>query len=61
MYITNVYVKSPDTLWEKQEKTTAYNVVIIFIKNRCGKFFKKHTLSYIDIVSLKSIVRKLLK
>jgi hypothetical protein len=41
MYITNVYAKSPDTLGEKQEKTTTYNVVIIFIKNSCGIFLKK--------------------
>jgi hypothetical protein len=45
---------------KKQEKSSAYNVIIIYIKNLCGGKIKKHTLSYIDIASLKSIVRKLI-
>jgi hypothetical protein len=31
------------------------------MKNPCGEKIKKQTLSYIDITSLKSIVRKLFK
>jgi hypothetical protein len=46
---------------EKTEKTTTYNIVIVPMKNLCGEKIKKQTLSYIDIVSLKPIVRKLLK
>jgi hypothetical protein len=53
--------KTPKTLWEKVEKTTTYNVVIVPMKKSHGKKIKKQTLSYIDIASLKPIVRKLLK
>jgi hypothetical protein len=44
----------------KQEKITAYNVIIVPMKNLRGEI-KKQILSYIDIVSLKPIVRKLFK
>jgi hypothetical protein len=32
MYITNVCAKTPETLWGKQEKVTAYNIVILPMK-----------------------------
>jgi hypothetical protein len=31
------------------------------MKNPCGKKIKKHTLFYINIATLKSIMRKLIK
>jgi hypothetical protein len=40
---------------------TSYNVVIVLMKNPVGEKIKKQILSYIDIASLKSIVRKMLK
>jgi hypothetical protein len=57
MCIINICAKTPETLYEKHEKTTSYNVVIIPMKNSCGKKIKKYTLSYIVIASLKSIVK----
>jgi hypothetical protein len=37
IYIINACAKTPETLWEKQEKTTVYNVIIVLMKNSCGK------------------------
>jgi hypothetical protein len=37
MCIINICAKTPETLYEKHEKTTSYNVVIIPMKNSCGK------------------------
>jgi hypothetical protein len=45
----------------KQEKVTTYNVILVPMKNPYGEKIKKQTLSYIDIASLKHIVRKLFK
>jgi hypothetical protein len=33
IYIINTCVKTPETPWEKQEKATTYNVIIVPIKN----------------------------
>jgi hypothetical protein len=35
IYITNACVKTPKTLWEKQEKGTTYNIIIVPMKNHC--------------------------
>jgi hypothetical protein len=35
MYIINAYAKTPKTLWEKQKKATAYNIIIVHMKNPC--------------------------
>jgi hypothetical protein len=48
--------KTPKTLWEKQEKSIVYNVIIVPIKTSVGKKNQE-----INIDSLKPIVRKLLK
>jgi hypothetical protein len=61
MYIINVCAKTLETLWKKQEKATIYNVVIVPMKTPCGEKIKKQTLCYVDIASLKPIVRELLK
>jgi hypothetical protein len=61
MYMINMCAKAPKNLWEKSKKATVYNVVIVFMKNPFEKKIKKWILSYIDIVSLKHIVRNLLK
>jgi hypothetical protein len=60
MYVLNACAKTPKTLWEKLKKATTYNVVFVPMKNPCEKKIKKYTLSYIDIASLRPIVRKLL-
>jgi hypothetical protein len=35
--IINACAKTPETLWEKQEKATIYNVIIVTMKKPCGK------------------------
>jgi hypothetical protein len=60
-YIINIYTKTPKTLWEKRRKPQHKNIIIVPMKNPRGKKIKKHILSYIDIVLLKYIVRKLFK
>jgi hypothetical protein len=34
--VINTCAKTPETLWKKQEKVTAYNVIIVLMKNHSG-------------------------
>jgi hypothetical protein len=33
----NACAKSSEILWEKQEKATTYNIIIVLMKNPCGE------------------------
>jgi hypothetical protein len=46
MYIINTCAKTPETMWEKWEKVTTYNVIIVLIKNPCGKNQKTYIILY---------------
>jgi hypothetical protein len=35
--IINTYAKTLEIMWKKQEKATTYNVIIVPMKNLCGK------------------------
>jgi hypothetical protein len=61
MYIINDCAKTPETLWEKQEKATTRNVIIVPMKNPCREKSRNRHYLYVDITSLKPTERKLLK
>jgi hypothetical protein len=47
MYITNVCAKTSETLWEKQEKATTWDVIIVLMKTPREK--KSRNIHYLTL------------